>query len=370
MQRFFFSLLTGCRRAQDHVLANQDFCRGWLSGKGKSRQLRGPDRSFTMLVAAGLVATGVPAFAQGMLAPTDQSVPVGQGGDRQAAQRNGQAIGQASLPQAAGGQVPEGAVGGMGDVNLYPRRVVMSGRDRSATVGLYNRATASGDYDITIGDMMMQPDGRLVDLASVKDPVLAAKVQSASALLRWSPRKLTLPASEAQLVRIMLRVPQGLPDGEYRAHFSAVSIPPVSEGLTIEQAAGGEGDGVGVQIVPRFGISIPVIVRVGETSATAGLKDMRIEQGPRPLLALTITREGTRSVFGDIVVSAPGARKPLAEIKGIGVYTELAERMIQIPIDPALDAAFYAPGVKLTVTYLDDDFAPGQVLAKADFIVR
>ncbi|HQS68933.1 MAG: hypothetical protein B7Y36_17080 [Novosphingobium sp. 28-62-57] len=276
----------------------------------------------------------------------------------------------AAIPAAAPGEAPTGAVGGMGDVNLYPRRVVISGRERSATVGLYNRAAASGEYDISISDMMMTPDGRVVDLGSVADPAAVSRVKVASPYLRWSPRKVVLPASEAQLVRIMVRVPPDLPAGEYRSHFSAVSVPPLDDGLSIEQAAGGQNGGVGVQIVPRFGISIPVIVRVGETTAQASLANLALQRGPQTVIKVTIARQGTRSVFGDLTVTAPGSKAPVGQLKGIGVYTEIDERTVQVPVDPALDPALYANGAKLTVTYTDDDYAPGQVLAKADFVVK
>lgn len=278
----------------------------------------------------------------------------------------------APLPTAAApGPAPEGSVGGMGDVNLYPKRVVISDRERTATVGLYNRAAASGDYDIGISDMAMLPDGRLVDLASVTDPAVIARVRGAGAMLRWSPHRVTLPANEAQLVRIMARVPPDLPPGEYRAHFSAVSVPPETGELSIEAAAGAETDGVGVQIVPRFGISIPVIVRVGETTLTAGIRNLRVARAPGGAVAfvLQLTRDGTRSAFGNVSVTSARAKKPLAEIKGIGVYTEIDERTVQIPVDPAADPSLYARGATLTVTYTDDDFAPGKVLARQDFTV-
>jgi hypothetical protein len=308
------------------------------------------------LAAALAAATvSVSAAAQAPLAPLSS-------------QQEGDA---APVPPAASGAPPEGSVGGMGDVNLYPKRVVMSDRERTATVGLYNRAPASGDYDIIIGDMAMLPDGRLVDLGSVTDPALIAKVRAASTLLRWSPHRVTLPANEAQLVRIMARVPPDLPAGEYRAHFSAISVPPDTGELSIEQAAGGDKGGVGVQIVPRFGISIPVILRVGETTLTAGFRTLRVARtaGGPPAFVLQVTRQGTRSAFGNITVTSARAKKPLGEIKGIGVYTEIDERTVQIPIDPTADPSLYAPGTTLTVTYIDDDFAPGKVLAKQDFTV-
>ena len=304
-------------------------------------------------VAALIAAIPVPAPGQAPLVPLAQP----EAGPATAAT-------QPALP-------PEGSVGGMGDVNLYPKRVVISDRERTATVGLYNRAPVSGDYDIAITDMTMLPDGRLVDLASVSDPAVLAAVRSASAMLRWSPHRVSLPANEAQLVRIMARVPPELPPGEYRAHFSAISVPPETGELSIEQAAGAESGGVGVQIVPRFGISIPVIVRVGETTLTTGMRDLKVIRpaGGPPAFALRIMRQGTRSAFGNITVTSSRAKKPLGEIKGVGIYTEIEERSVQIPVDAAADPALYARGAVLTVTYIDDDFAPGKVLARQDFTV-
>lgn len=287
------------------------------------------------------------------------------------AQAAGQADEPADAPPAPAA-LPSGAVGGMGDINLFPKRVVIDDRARIASVGLYNRAAAPGEYEITVSDMAMQRDGRLVDLASVQDAAARDAVHAASGFLRWSPRHVALPASEAQMVRIMARVPPDLPPGEYRSHFTVVSVPPETGGTSIDEAAGGEtGGGIGVRIVPRFGISIPVIVRVGETTLTAGLKDLRLDAVPgTPLaLALTITREGTRSAFGDIVITAPGAKKAVAEIKGIGVYTEIPERAVQVLIDPATEPRFLARGTRWTVSYVDDDVSPGKVLARQEFIV-
>ncbi len=260
----------------------------------------------------------------------------------------------------------------MGDINLFPKRVVIDDRARIASVGLYNRAAAAGEYEITVSDMVMQRDGRLIELGAVQDTAARDAVHTASGFLRWSPRHVALPASEAQMVRIMARVPPELPPGEYRSHFTVVSVPPETGGTSIDEAAGGEaGGGIGVRIVPRFGISIPVIVRVGETTLTAGFKDLKLNAAPGtpPALALTITREGTRSAFGDITITAPGAKKPVAEVKGIGVYTEIPERAVQVLIDPAAEPRFLAKGTRWTVSYVDDDMSPGKLLARQEFIV-
>jgi hypothetical protein len=197
---------------------------------------------------------------------------------------------------------------------------------------------------------------------------------TASQMLRWSPRRLVLQGNESQTVRIMARTPPDLPPGEYRSHFMAIAVPPPEQlGNSIEDAVGqgGNNRAIGVRLIPRFGISIPVIVRVGETTLNAGLRDFSIVRAPdgSRAMAFTITRSGTRSAFGDIAITAPGVRKPVGEIKGVGVYTEIDSRRVTVPVDPLADPRATAPGAKLTVTYIDDDAEPGHTLARQEFIV-
>ncbi len=276
-------------------------------------------------------------------------------------------------PPSTPPQPPSDSVGGMGDVNLYPKRIIIDQRQRVATVGLFNRASATGSYEIKLSDMMMTPEGRLVDLASVTDPAARDRVKTASRLLRWSPHRVVLASHEAQTVRLMARVPPDLPPGEYRSHFSATAVPDIgSGGLSIEDAAGAQKAGaIGVTIVPRFGISIPVIVRIGETTVMVGLRDLSVTpllDGGR-VIALTITRAGNRSAYGDIMVTAAGGKTKIAEIRGIGVYTEITQRTLQVLVDPKSDPRLTVRGARLTVTYTDDDFAPGKILARQDFTV-
>ncbi|MBU3994080.1 MAG: hypothetical protein KKA12_16255 [Alphaproteobacteria bacterium] len=270
-------------------------------------------------------------------------------------------------------QPPAGSVGGMGDINLYPKRIVIDGRQRIATVGLYNKTAATGDYQIAVNDMVMMPDGQIVALDQVADPDARARVRIASPMLRWSPRRVTLRGNEAQTIRIMARTPPDLPPGEYRSHFVAISAPPPEDvGFSIDQAAKGpSGSNIGVKIVPRFGISIPIILRVGETTLTSGMRDpaiVTLENGARAM-SLTIIRTGTRSSFGDIAVTAAGVAKPVAIAKGVGVYTEVDARNVMLQFDPETDPRFLRSGAKLTITYTDDDFEPGKVLFKQDFTV-
>ncbi len=281
---------------------------------------------------------------------------------------------QAQDSKPAASTPPEGSVGGMGDINLYPRRVVIGGRQRIASVGIYNKTPDEGDYEITISNMVMSPTGQIFAVDSMPEGVTAEKLQPADAMLRYSPRRVTLRGNEAQTVRIMARPPSDLPPGEYRSHFTVVSMPrDVDGGFSIDEAVAGEGaddNGIGVFIRPRFGISIPVIVRVGETTLDVNLSNpavVRAEQGP--MIGITINRSGTRSAYGDLIVTMAGQSEPVAIARGIGVYPEIDSRPYLLPLNPEFDPALLVSGARLKVEYLDDDVSPGSSLASKEFTV-
>jgi hypothetical protein len=309
-----------------------------------------------------LTTMAAPAFAQ-LAAPTPVPVPPAPSLEAPAPAPTAPAAPPPLAP------APAGSVGGMGDVNLYPKRVVLTERNRVASIGLFNRARGTGEYDVAVADMAMTPEGQLV---AITDPAQAGAVKGAGGFVRWSPHHVSLPGNESQMVRVMARIPPDLPPGEYRTHFSVTSVPEGLDGPSIEDAVGApRASGIGVRIVPRFGIAIPIIVRVGETTLTVGLRDLAVTTNAAgaKVVRVTITREGTRSAFGDITITAPGAKQPVALLKGLGVYPEISQRTVEIPIDPAVDRRLYAPGSKLTVIYVDDDFAPGRTLAKQELDV-
>lgn len=259
----------------------------------------------------------------------------------------------------------------MGDVNLFPKRVVMNDRREISTIGLYNKTTDDGDYEIAIVDMAMTPDGRLVRFDNDLDQATKVKVRTASSMLRYSPRRVTLRGSESQLIRVMARAGADLPDGEYRSHFVVTSVPDQS-GFSIDQAvnAGGS-DTIGVSIRPRFGIAIPIFVRIGATTLDVGISNAQVLTAPdgSRAVAFTLSRTGTRSAFGDVTIKAQGSSKPIAISKGVGIYPEVDTRQVIVPVDEEADPRFLSRGTRLTIEFIDDDFSPGSKLAEHAFLV-
>lgn len=266
---------------------------------------------------------------------------------------------------------PAGSVSGLGDVNLFPKRVVIDGRRAIATVGLYNKAVDPGDYEIKIVDMAMTPQGQLVSFDNGLDEATKAKVRTASQMLRYSPRRVRLGSTESQLIRVMARGSSDLPDGEYRSHFMVTSVPD-AEGFSIEEATGAQqADGIGVTIRPRFGIAIPVIVRVGETTLDVGITGATLltARDGTQAVGFILNRSGTRSAFGDVVIKAAGSAEPIAVSRGVGIYPEIDAREVIVPIDPETDPSLLTSGARLQIEFVDDDFAPGSKLAEHSFVV-
>ncbi|SMD06871.1 hypothetical protein [Novosphingobium sp. B1] len=276
---------------------------------------------------------------------------------------------QSRPPASETAQPPSGSVGGLGDINLYPKRLVLTDRDRVGAIGLYNRSTATGEYEITIDDKVMLPDGNIVELDALGSNSVPSDYKPASAMIRYSPRMVELPGNESQTVRIMPKLAPGMQPGEYRTHFTVTALPPLDSPDSINNLGGARSnEGIGVQILPRFGISIPVILRIGQTSLHCALKELKLEKtsDTEAMLVITLSREGNRSSFGDVVVSAPGVSKPVAVLRGVGIYTEVQSRTVQLPITLKREGSVLKSGSTLTVSYVDDDVKPGDVLAKQD----
>ena len=251
------------------------------------------------------------------------------------------------------------ATAGVGDLLVAPTRIVLDGR-RGTEVILNNIGDDVATYRISVELRRMTPDGRLIDVAAPN-----SAEQAAQAMILYAPRRVTLPPNQPQAIRLSARAPQGLADGEYRVHllFRAIPAP-----RAIAPAGGQKVEGVAFQLTPIYGVTIPVIVRLGNLEAKAGLANVRkvINDG-KPAIALDISRAGDRSTFGEVRVLKAGVTDPIALIRGVAVYTELGQRSVMIPIDPA--HLVHASG-QVTVQYIEPTDSGPVTIAETTTILR
>jgi hypothetical protein len=246
---------------------------------------------------------------------------------------------------------------GVGDLLVAPTRVVLDGQ-RGTEVILNNIGDDVATYRVTAELRRMTPEGNLVD---VTDPNAGEK--AAQEMLLYAPRRITLPPNQPQAIRLTARAPEGLPDGEYRVHMLFRAIPPARP-----QVAPQKIDGVAFQLRPIYGVTIPIIIRLGHLEAKAAIANVRkVTADGKPAIALDLSRTGDRSTFGAVKIFKAGVADPIAVVNGIAVYTEVGQRSVTIPIDPAKLASASGP---VTVQYVEPTDTGPVTLAETTAVLR
>jgi hypothetical protein len=251
------------------------------------------------------------------------------------------------------------ASAGVGDLLVAPTRLVLNG-GRSAEVILNNIGDEPATYRISAEFRRMRPDGTLEEVTDPSDSEKAARD-----MLVFAPRRVTLAPREPQSVRIAARPAQGLPDGEYRVHLLFRAIPPSTP---VTQAASAPANGLSFKLVPVYGVTIPVIVRLGNLSVKAGISDVHVEQRDgKPVIAVKLDRNGSRSTFGELRVLKPGVKDPVAISRAVAVYTELNEREVTVPVSEAFKGQLSGP---VTVEYLETYDDGTKTIAETHAVLR
>jgi P pilus assembly chaperone PapD len=247
------------------------------------------------------------------------------------------------------------------DLLLVPQRIVFEDQDRAATLTLVNNGADAETYRISWKQLRQLPDGQYSEIQAP-----GPGEHFADDMIRYSPRQVTLAPGETQTVRLMLRKPPDLPVGEYRSHLAFTAEPRQIQ-APASATAGGNSKGVGVQLAFVYGVSIPVIVRQGQLSSSATLAMSVKPSSSGYDLVATISRSGTESLYGDLVVNymPPGGGKPvqLQEVDGVSVLLPNNQRSTTIGVP--LTSEQHRAGGQLQLLYRAPSEAGGGVLADA-----
>ena len=223
---------------------------------------------------------------------------------------------------------------GAGDLIVTPTRIVLEGRDRSAQVTLSNQGSAAAVFRISLIAMDMDENGSLQEVEAG-----TAGVKTAEKLVRYAPRQIEIAPGGTQVVRLSVRKPADLEEGEYRSHMFFRAVPDESAGRNVADDDQLQDNELRVQLIPIYGITIPVIVRHGELAADVGLSDVEVLEAnaDRPArIALTMMRRGDRSAFGDVTATYTpadgGGSVVVAQVTRVAVYTPRESRRLVLPL--------------------------------------
>lgn len=247
-----------------------------------------------------------------------------------------------------------------GDLLVAPTRIVLDGA-RGTEVILNNIDDEPATYRISMELRRMNADGSIDEI----DPATATEAErKALEIISYGPKRVVLAPNQPQAIRIGVRPPPNLPDGEYRAHMHFRAIPDAKPAT----APAGPATGVSIELRPIYGVTIPVIIRKGKLEALAAINNPKIvREGGKATLALTLNRKGTRSTFGRIRALKPGQAEPVFEVRGIAVYPELTDRQVSFSLDAEDVAKLIGP---VTIQYLEEPDAGGRVMAEVKTVLR
>jgi P pilus assembly chaperone PapD len=233
------------------------------------------------------------------------------------------------------------------DLMVYPTRVVMTDRQRTAQVDLVNTSQIQATYKISLIRKRMTESGEFQDVSTAEP-----EEKFADEVVKYSPRQVTLVPGAGQTIRMMFKVPPNLAEGEYRSHLmfskppAAISELPGKNGL--------EPNTVSMNIIANIGISIPVIVRHGNLEAKAAIDPASVKIssiGPKQqLVEFTLARSGTRSIYGDVV--AYRGKEKVAEGNGFAVYVPNSQRKLCLSV---LESARFKPGDAIRIVFTERD---------------
>jgi hypothetical protein len=255
---------------------------------------------------------------------------------------------------------------GQGNLLVTPRRVVFEGNKKSLDLNLANTGQDTATYAISMVQIRMNDDGSFETITS-PDP----GQNFADKNIRFYPRSVTLPPNEAQVVKVQLLRASDLEPGEYRSHFYFRSVPKavaLGEEETVVDTSS-----ISVRLVPIFGITIPAIIRVGQSNTEVTLSDLALEinEESNPSLSLKFNRKGNFSVYGDLTVdyvSNNGTTTRVGIANGIAVYTPNSIRSFKFNLNDLPDVD-YKSG-KLLVTFSAPSDVKTEKFAEAELILK
>lgn len=252
------------------------------------------------------------------------------------------------------------SVKAQGDLLITPRRVVFEGGSKLQEINLANSGSDTARYVISLVEVRMNANGTF-EFINAPD----SGQQFASNFLRFFPHSVTLPPNEAQVVKVQLQHTADLDTGEYRSHIYFRAVPkqqPLGEDKQLDSP-----QTISIKLTPVFGITIPVIVRVGKNTTTASMSDVSLTmEDTIPRLNVTFHREGNMSVYGDVSVdhiSPSGKVTPIGSLKGVAVYTPNKARQLHVALAKTSGVNYHSG--KLRVYYQE---MPTQLNAKVEVL--
>ena len=234
---------------------------------------------------------------------------------------------------------------------VSPVRLIFDPSTTTSTMTVSNKTDATKYYEVTMLDQVMTATGGIQQLDTFD--------YSSKRMLRFMPRKIVLAGGERQIVRVMAKRPDDLPDGDYHTHifFNEVSAP-VSATLPVSGSEISPSKGPQFKVTTNVTVGIPVIVQHGIVSSSLSLISASVaplpadaEPGTPPTLLISLQRLGNAEALAYLTVTAGDMASPTALLRPrqMRVYRERDDVTVRIPLEP--EAANHHGPVRLQLNH-------------------
>lgn len=177
-------------------------------------------------------------------------------------------------------------------------------------------------------------------------------------IIFFGPRRFTLEPKEAQTIKIQRKPKSDLATGEYRSHMLFQEAE-AEEIATKETKT--ETKGLSFKITALYGVSIPVIMQIGDLFSTASISNIKLDQNDKGTsINFDINRTGTKSIRGDL--SVKNGDEEIGILKGVNVFLSINKRNVSIPLKSG-NTKETLKGKTLKIEYISN----GKVITSSDF---
>ena len=214
---------------------------------------------------------------------------------------------------------------------ITPLQVVIEGRERSTEIVLINTSQNTNTYRLHWLQLeQVESAGGYVAVAEAD----RAARQDLEDIAVFTPRQVTLKPNEKQVVRIGIRRPPELADGEYKSHLRFEILPELSSRPDQNVEVSPDKTRFGVQVHASY--SVPVVYRSGEYDLSIAIQQPSFdinEKTSQIIVNLPVERAGTHGVIGQIDIyhkGRNGKETLIAQHGNAALYTEITRRDFKI----------------------------------------
>ncbi|MBU3016730.1 fimbria/pilus periplasmic chaperone [Paraglaciecola agarilytica] len=206
------------------------------------------------------------------------------------------------------------------ELMVSPTRLVFNERDRAKELVLINSGNKQITYRLEWQEKKALVAGGYADIQKSE----VVNFRTASQMMRFSPKQVSLKPGERQIIKLALRKPKGLKDDEYRSHLLLKALPPLKQA---DSKAG-----MSITLNVQMSYSLPVSVRQGAFDSNAKFENYAFQYDQSTNIggvSVRLSKSGKHASFGNILAYwAPNSDEPkklIARVNAYSIYPELTE---------------------------------------------